>query len=186
MIHSAIETTSVSDSFEDAYHRVLEEMLALPARALVPVNLRISSGVATVLGVLPVLTTFRAQIVQELPCLDIARFDKLEDYTLALSHANTLHVTATLPPGALKAACDEGFRLRRMLHSDTHTLVRRGLIQATALERYSGRVGYATVAADLQLVGHCSRRTGTRSKAGAPRPTASSRARSHLLRGCSG
>lgn len=32
---------SVSDTFEDAYRRVLEEMLALPARDLIRVNLRI-------------------------------------------------------------------------------------------------------------------------------------------------
>ncbi|MGE5783478.1 MAG: hypothetical protein ACM3ZE_02770, partial [Myxococcales bacterium] len=102
---------------------------------------------------LPTLTTFRAQIIREMPCFDSARFDRLEDYALALSYANTLRATVTQPPAILKAVYDESFRLRRVLHSDTHTLIRRDLIQATALDRYSGRVGYVTVAADLQLVG---------------------------------
>lgn len=55
--------------------------------------------VTLVLGVLPELRALRAQIADELPRFGLERFDKLEQYTLALNHANALH-RSTLPTRA--------------------------------------------------------------------------------------
>jgi hypothetical protein len=42
------------------------------------------------------------QIVGEMPNFDLARFDKLEGYTLALGNAHTLYLAASTPTESLE------------------------------------------------------------------------------------
>lgn len=69
---------------------------AVPDDELLPINVDVVGTVTLVLGVLPALRGLRAQITEELPRFDLARFDKLEQYALALNHAHAVH-RSTLP-----------------------------------------------------------------------------------------
>src|SRR3954465_13047926 len=97
------------------FERVKGDLAALKPDELLAVSLDLSQAVATVLGVLPELKAMREQIVKELPTFDIAQFDKLEDYALALSFTNASFLSATQPPDDLPALSNEASKVREML-----------------------------------------------------------------------
>jgi hypothetical protein len=72
---------------EAAYAAVLPEILGVDDEDLALINIDVVSAITTVLGVAPELKALRGEIEVELPRFDLARFDKLERYALALSHA---------------------------------------------------------------------------------------------------
>src|SRR4051795_4426479 len=77
-----------------AYDRVLGEMRRLPTSKLVTMNLHVPTIVATALGALPRIRALRPRVVNDLPNLDLTRFDKLETYARALVYAHAIHQTA--------------------------------------------------------------------------------------------
>ena len=87
---SLLDTAQLADASvtQQAYERVLPELQGLSRAELASINLNIPSAITTVLGVLPKVRALRDQIRNELHHFDIAPIDKLEDYALALSHAN--------------------------------------------------------------------------------------------------
>ena len=98
------DTTQVP-RFRDAYQSLLGEIRAVPASELVPINLDIPTAVTTALGALPEIRALRSRVVAEMPQLDVARFDKLEAYTLAVGHAHALYgvdPVSRTPNGASK------------------------------------------------------------------------------------
>jgi hypothetical protein len=135
----------------DAYARVLPQLLGLNPDHLLQVNLDISSAIATVLGVLPKVRALRAQIA-ELPAFDMAAFDQLEDYALALSFAQTIYLMARRPPDDLQTLSDQASRMRAAMRADATVLATRGLINAEQLKGLKGRRGYKNVAQDLQIL----------------------------------
>ena len=80
-----------------AYLRRLEEINAVPDSALVPINISIPTAVTTVLGSLPKIRAMRDQLAG-MPGFDLEAFDKLEDYTLAVAHAQARYAIACAPP----------------------------------------------------------------------------------------
>lgn len=52
----------------------------------------------TILGVWSRLHALREKIVKELPGFDVARFDKLEDYTLGFRYVQSRYALATKDP----------------------------------------------------------------------------------------
>jgi hypothetical protein len=48
---------------------------------------------------------------------------------------------------------EEGIKLRGILHGDMSTLMARGFINPTAINKYTGLSGYKNVASDLQIQG---------------------------------
>lgn len=138
--------------FEESYQRVLPEMRALSPDELMQITIDVPSAISTVLGVVKELPRYRDAMTKQLPEFDLARFDRLEEYAMALSHANTLYATATKPPDDLKAVYEEGLKLRERLHADTTTLVVRELINPSTLKEYTGLVGHKNVATELQIL----------------------------------
>jgi hypothetical protein len=154
-----MDTTIKNDSspksnvfFGEAFQRVLPEMQALSGEAVIPVTLDVNSAVTAAFGVMPGLSRHRDTIAKELPSFDLGRFDKLKDYTMALSYANTLHGAAIQPPDDFKAMYEEALELRETLRRDVETLIGRGLVATDALKAYTAVVGFKNVAADLQLL----------------------------------
>lgn len=96
----------------EAFARIAPDMAALSVQELTQVNLDLQQATGTILGVLPEVTALREQMVKQLPAFDIAQFDKLEDYTLALRFAHAAFQTATLPPDDLAELSDEAVALR--------------------------------------------------------------------------
>jgi len=152
---NSVQKPQLSDEilFEEPYKRLLTELEALKQEDVAEVNLEIPTAVATVFGVLPKLMAYREDILKQLPGFDVVRFDKLEDYTMALSYANTVHSTATRPVDGLVELSDEGFKLRGTLQSDILALSSRSLINSASLKNYTGLTGYKNIATDLQIQG---------------------------------
>src|SRR4051812_29389670 len=94
--HNPIEKNSVGDEdlFNLVFERVKPDMAALKTDELLQVSLDISAAIATVLGVLPEAKRLREQMVKDLPTFDVARFDKLEDYAMALGFAHAKYLSA--------------------------------------------------------------------------------------------
>jgi hypothetical protein len=135
--------------FRDAYQTLLEEMRAIPADKLMIVNLDIPTAVTTVLGALPQVRAIRAQVVATMPQFDIARFDKLEAYTLAVGYANSLYLAASQPSESLEDLAAEGVTMRDLLVAEATTLSQRRLIDGQRLKELKGANGYRNLAVDL-------------------------------------
>lgn len=136
----------------EAFARIAPELAALSADELTQVNLDLQQATGTILGVLPEVVALRAQIVKELPGFDIAQFDKLEDYTLALRFAHAAYQTATLPPDDLAELSTEAVALRARLVADASALSLHGLLDGRKLESLRGANGIKNVAQDLQML----------------------------------
>jgi hypothetical protein len=137
---------------DETYQRLLPEIEALPAEDVMQVNLDIPSAVTTVLGSLPELRAIRPEIQKHLPEFDLECFDKLEDYTLALTYANAQYLIAVAPPEDLQATGSEGSALRNTLHADAMALIQRGLIDSDQLKQLKGGNGYKNIATDLLIL----------------------------------
>lgn len=84
---------------EAAYQRVLQEILTVTlADARMDGN--VMAAVTTVLVALPGIRKQRARIAAEWRNFDFERFDKLDDYALALSHAHSLYRACRLSHGS--------------------------------------------------------------------------------------
>jgi len=136
----------------EAYARVKPELTKLVPDELVRVNLDVSAALQTILAALPKLRALRGQIVKELPSFDIASFDRLEDYALALSVTQTALLLATKPPSELPALAEDALQLRETLLRDAQALARRNLIDGGQLAGLKGVNGYKNIAQDLQIL----------------------------------
>ncbi|HXS18046.1 MAG TPA: hypothetical protein VN764_12705, partial [Polyangiaceae bacterium] len=135
----------------EAYESIAAELKALPAEAVQSINLDVSTAVAIAFGALPALITFRDQL-ETLPDFDAVRFDKLEIYALALSHAHSLCQSASQPPDDLKALQEEGSAQRELLYKDVTAAIARGVIPADAIDDLRGANGYKNTANDLRVL----------------------------------
>jgi len=145
---NVIEVSAPVPRFRDAYQTLLEEMRAVPADKLMIVNLDIPTAVTTVLGALPQIRAMRAQVMA-MPQMDIARFDKLEAYTLAVGYANSLYLAASQPSESLEDLAAEGVTMRDLLVAEATTLSQRRLIDGQRLKELKGANGYRNLAVDL-------------------------------------
>jgi hypothetical protein len=138
--------------FDESYARVKADLDALKPEELLQVNLDVTAAVTSTLGLLPEVKALREQIVKELPSFDIAAFDKLEDYALALSFANTTYLAATQPPDDLLGLNEEAGKMHDRLLADAKALAAHGLLDGGQLAQLVGGNGYKPLAQDLQLL----------------------------------
>jgi hypothetical protein len=151
-METATPPTAVDQAlFVEAYERLLPEFRALAADEVAPVNVDVTSAVASTLGVIGELRSHREDVAK-LPRFDVEKFDKIEQYAMALSHAQGLHATAQKPPDDFRDLYDEAARVRDVLHVDVTALIGRGMVRADALKDYKGLNGYKNLAADLQIL----------------------------------
>ena len=145
-------TVDNQTEFEEAFNRVEPELASLSPDEFAPINLDISSAVATVMFLWAGIVKLRDSIVRLLIGFDIARFDRIEDYAMALGHAHTMYLIATQPPDELQAIHDESATMRETLYTDTQALIRRGLIKEASIKELKGSTGYKNIAIDLQIL----------------------------------
>jgi hypothetical protein len=142
---------------DEAYARVKPDLDALKLEDLLQVNLDVTAAVTSILGLLPEVRALRDQIVKHLPTFDIATFDKLEDYALALSFANTGYLAASQPPDDLTDLNANATKLHDRMLADAEALAQHGLVNGTQLAQLKGGNGYRNLAQDLQLLSHVMR-----------------------------
>jgi hypothetical protein len=131
---------------------VKADLAALKVDQLLQVNLDIPTAVTTILGVLPEVRALRERMSKELPAFDLKTFDKLEDYALALSAAQTGYLTATQPPDDLQALSAEAGALHDRLLADAKALATHGLVDGNQLSQLLGGNSYKSLAQDLQIL----------------------------------
>jgi len=134
------------------FEKVKPDLIKLEQSALQQVNLDIPAAIATVLGVLPELRGLRDQIAKDLPAFDIQRFDKLEDYALALSSAQARYLAATEPPDDLQDIAERAGRARERLLAEANALVAHGIVSAGQIAQLKGANGYKNIATDLMVL----------------------------------
>lgn len=137
---------------KDAYDRVKADWETLQSDQLLQVNLDLQLASQTVLGALPEMQRLREQLAKELPSFNLAHFDQLEDYVLALTYVQSRYAMATQPPNDLQELVDEAANLRGILQADAEALARRGLFQPEKLAGLKGGSGYRNLAQDLQAL----------------------------------
>lgn len=99
------------------------------------VDTDVPSVVTTALGALPEIKAQRADIVEKLPSFDIATFDKLEQYALAVGHAQALYIVAHGPSALVTELVERALRTRDMLYTDASALAKRGLLDGERVAR---------------------------------------------------
>ena len=154
MENSNQTTVNVSNEAvaSEAYERVQADLATLKPDEFMQVNLDITPAVTTILGVLPEIKALRERIVKELPSFDLASFDKLEDYALALSATHTAVLTATERQSDLLALATEAGDMRERLAGDTKALAVHKLVDPAQLAQLKGGTGYKSLAQDLQVL----------------------------------
>lgn len=136
----------------EAYQRIEPEFAALKAEEVETPTLDIHAAVRTVLGALPEIRDLRAQLVKELPAFDVAAFDKLEDYALALSRAHARYQIATTSPNELDEVIVEASKARERLVAAARGLALFGLFDGRKLDQLKHGNGHSNVAEDLQAL----------------------------------
>lgn len=151
-MNSMVDVAKDEALIQKSYERVKDELAALAAEAVVPVNLDVQLAVSTVLGALPELRAWRDRIVNELRAFDGASFDKLEDYTQALAFTQSKFQFATRPADDFDAVVTEAGKLREKLVANAQSLALSGLFDPTSLQQLKGAKGYKNVAQDLHAL----------------------------------
>jgi hypothetical protein len=136
----------------EAYERVKGEMAALSVAELTVPKLDVQAAVRAVLGSLSEIRKLKEALCGALTGFDVVSFDKLEDYTLALSHSNAKHQLATEEPTELEELYEEAGKLRERLVMVAKVLVPWGLFSARKVDQLKNGNGYNNVAQDLQAL----------------------------------
>jgi hypothetical protein len=124
--------------FREAYEALIEEIRRVPNEELIAINIDIPTAVTTALGALPEIRALRPLIVAGMPQFDIARFDKLEGYTLAVGHAHALYLAASEPSESIEKLAQAGVSLREVLLADASALAQRRLPDGQRLKGSRG------------------------------------------------
>jgi hypothetical protein len=135
-----------------AFQALLPEILAVTEESIPPILIDLPTAVTTVLGALPRIRALRPEIVKTLRKFDFDQFDRLERYTLALSHAHARHRAAHGPKLSLSSMAGELIGIRDTLLSDARSLAAHRLINAERLAGCRATPGYRALAYDVLLL----------------------------------
>lgn len=139
---------------ETAFRATQLERAALGAKGLARLNVDPSRAVTTVLGSLPALRALRPELLQRLPAFDLQRFDKLEQYALALQHAHVLHRGQVREVGSLAELAAEVTQERDRLLGDACSLAAHGLLERELPQLCKRSRAYLAIASDVFLLVH--------------------------------
>lgn len=134
---------------EAAYEQVLAEIQAIPESELTTVNIDVMAAFTTVTGVLPEIRALRPEIETSLRNFDLAQFDKLEVYALALSHANSRYRSASMPRENVAELVSELTEARDHLLANASSLANLRLLNGDSLKNVKTGLGYRAIANDV-------------------------------------
>ena len=147
-----VEATFPADAtvgrFRQAFVRIEPELRELSGN-LWHVNVDIEAAVTTVLGVLPKIDWLRSEGPAHLADFDVARFDKLEDYALALGYAHAAYRATAEPVDTVPALAAEAAEVRGVLLSDAAALAKRGLLDPARVAKLHSPGGYGNIVFDV-------------------------------------
>jgi hypothetical protein len=133
-----------------AYQAVLPEAKALPSEGLAILNLDITPAAGLAFAVSHRLPQYRPEVEKHLSTvIDLAAFDQVGTYALALMQANAICRAASHPLNDLQNLVTRGAQLRQQMLLDVTALVFKGLMDGAVLDNLKGPNGYNNLAVDL-------------------------------------
>jgi len=141
-----------------ALNRVRPELLTLQRTELLPITVDVGTALVTAQRAQPKLVALRHRISKELPHFDLAQFDKLDDYRLALGLAHANYVAATQLTDGANTIFARAASARKALVLETDRLSQHGLLDAAVLAQVQATHDPNNVAADLILLTDALRR----------------------------
>lgn len=144
----------VEVTYTDAFEATAKERAALPASALLVLNLDPIAAASTVMtaAMLAKLRSLRSQIVESLPKQDLAQFDKIETYAAALWHAQTRCKDAAATFDAAPELLPKAVEIRDIFIADATALAKRRFIDSRRLDELNRGNGFRNVSKDIALL----------------------------------
>jgi hypothetical protein len=133
----------------DAYERVLPTLSKMRKRSLLPVNVDPITAASTIRAALPNVKALLELIKNELPSFDPTLIEKLDQYTLALIHAQRRCICAKQPPERMKELIEQVRDIREQLQSDISCLAKRGLVKDYRRSALRASTSYRNLASDV-------------------------------------
>jgi hypothetical protein len=144
---SAIDSAHVL-LLRQAFEHHLPDLVCLDPVDILVVDVDMPRAVETVLGALPALRAFRADIVG-LPGFDRSLFDAVEGYALAAAHAHGAWLTAQAPGDDLAILAAEATVVRDAIHAEALRLCGQGALSPHRIAGLRTPSGYRNLAFDL-------------------------------------
>lgn len=151
----AISASTAQESpyrYREAFEATAAERAALDEQELAPINIDVLAAVSTVNAAMPEIRAMRGAIGKTFVSFDLAQFDRLHTYALALQHAQVLYAAAIRSTEPTQELAARAVRLREMLVSDITALVNRGVLDGKRLAQLRGGTGFRNAAFDLQVL----------------------------------
>ncbi|MBN8613888.1 MAG: hypothetical protein J0L92_25045 [Deltaproteobacteria bacterium] len=146
---AAPNTSGLDASFYAALHQVGDELLAIPAAKLLPVNLEIHAAVVTALGCQPELEAHRASVREWFGDDWAAMIDALPTYAKAAAQAHGEFLASQTSSTEINAVSKELTEMRELLVTDLTSLVNRKRVDAAVLSGLRGSVGFRNQVTDV-------------------------------------
>jgi len=136
--------------YQEAFEQCRAEAEAIPAEALLPVNVDIPSISLVALGALPNVMRLRPEVAL-VSAAHAASIDRLERCALAAAHAHTRHLAEAEPEGQLGPLVADLLKTRQLLEHDARALANRGLLDGSRLAELENKTSHKSVAFDVML-----------------------------------
>lgn len=139
-------------SGEEAFARCLPEMMALPPKKVLRLNLDVYSVAAKAFGVLPRIRELRPEFERVYREFDSTLLDRLHVYVTALLHADGVFRVTTMPASDSEGLLEEGRELRPVLLSCLEACAKHGLVNPERWKHLQKTNGFLGVATDLGIL----------------------------------
>ena len=150
---SVVDTSAESPPrYHEAFDRTKAERDAIAAEDLLTLNVDPQIAVTTTLTALPAIKAMRSRLIAEFSNFDVASFDKLEDYAIALSHANTVDLAAAPDATKFEALLQKCGQEREVLRADLNAAIARGHINGERMKELRGGAGARNVIVDTFIL----------------------------------
>jgi len=133
----------------EAYLRLKDEISQVREADLITINVDVQGIITSMRGRMGQIMAFRDRLATDLPTIDPASFDKLEDYTLATAYTHGQYRATSMPSESFQAVLLEAIEYRGILLADASALHQRGIIDGSKLGDLKGANGYKSTAFDL-------------------------------------
>jgi hypothetical protein len=146
--NKAVPDVSTVSRLQQAYQRTFEAMSGLTPADLTPINLDVPSVYTLGSGALLKIRSYRERILA-LPDIWRSLVEKIDDYLLALGHAQALYIAASTPVASIPELYAQLLKQREMLLADSTALATRGLIPGDKLKELRGPISHSDTAFDV-------------------------------------
>ena len=149
---SATDMPAEHPRYRESFNLLKEELRAIPESQLITLNADPMVAVTTTLTSLPAIKAMRGRLIAEFTKFDVASFDKLEQYAMALAHADTVYRASAPDATRFEALLQSSVNHRDILHADLRAAVARRHINGERMKELRGGNGHLNVVHDLFIL----------------------------------